>query len=252
MKRKVLGLILVVVAIIGITKDVSAKENVYYITANGIELTRHEYIYLTNFYWPGYPDIMTEDQYDELVEMEFFDSELTVVTQQESGLNLVGPGNSTQSTSHQTSAKHLTIGSACLPTKCIMNLLNTWSVSPGTRSWDVIGAYLSGVSLISHNGTYVSDSNGVTTTYNNLKTATNGVGNSVKLPDSGDDLIINMTFTVTRGGTVFGSYQHAAQNTTLWVSQDYTFSLGGYGNVFDFSETGYNTYDGMCGVDIDV
>ena len=64
--------------------------------------------------------------------------------------------------------------------------------------------------------------------------------------------MISMSFKVSKGGTVFGSYQHAMQNTTLPVSQDYNFSIVGYGNVFDYYGNAIGVYDGMNGVDINV
>jgi hypothetical protein len=87
-------------------------------------------------------------------------------------------------------------------------------------------------------------------TYNNLKTAYNGIGNSVKLPSSGSNIVVNMVFTTTLGGHIFGSYQHATQSITLPVAKSYTFSLGGYGNVFLFNGNAVGVYDGMAGVDI--
>ena len=76
-----------------------------------------------------------------------------------------------------------------------------------------------------------------------------GFGNSVLLP-SGSNLVINQILTTTPGGHIFASYQHAMQNVSLATSQLYTFSLGGYGNVFAFYGNAYGKYDGMAGVDI--
>ena len=131
-----------------------------------------------------------------------------------------------------------------------MNLKNTWDVSPSIRSWDNIGAYLDGISLIEHLQTYVTSTAG--TNYFSYLNTTNGIGNSVELPSVGEDIIITMTFKVSRGGTVYGSYQHAMQNTTLANSQNYTISLGGEGHVFLYTGNAIGLYDGMNGVDIDV
>ena len=87
--------------------------------------------------------------------------------------------------------------------------------------------------------------------FNNLKT-TNGIGNSVELPSTGEDIIVDTCFTVTRGGTVYGSYQHAMQSTTLANSQNYTLDYLGYGGVFLYYGNAIGIYDGMNGVDIDV
>ena len=250
MNKKVIMLLLVAIAIFGITTNVYAEE-AYYTTQNGIELSREEYEFLTTFYWPGYPDVMTKAQYEEFVDLDLVNSDITIKTYEEPVNELQGPGLEQRSTSHTTSTKHLQIGAACLPTKCIMSLVNTWLIDPSVTSWDVIGAYLSGVTLKSHSHTYVS-SDSYTYYFDNLDIQTNGFGNSVELPDDESDLIVNTSFTVSRGGTVFGSYQHATENTTLANSRLYNISFSGYGNVFDFYSTAVGVYDGMNGVDIDV
>ena len=247
--KKIVMLLLAVLCVFGITKNVYAEE-VYYTTQNGIELTREEYEFLTTFYGPGYLNIMTQDMYDEFVEEDLINSDVEIKTYSVSSLPLLNPGIQPNSTSHSTPYKTVQIGRACLPTYCIMSLKNTWHVSPNVRSWDNIGAYLDGVSLIQHNHTYV-DSTAGTIPFTNLIT-TNGIGNSVELPATGENITINMAFNVTRGGIVYGSYQHAMQTTTLANSQNYTLDILGYGNVFSYYGTAIGIYDGMNGVDITV
>ena len=164
---------------------------------------------------------------------------------------LQGPGLEQQSTSHSTPDKTIQIGKACLPTKCIISLVNTWHINPSITSWDVIGAYLDGVSLISHSHTYVSTAN-TTTYFDNLQVENDGFGNSVKLADYGTGFIVNTSFTVSRGGEVYGSYQHAMEDTTFANSQLYHIDYGGYGSVFNFYGTAFGVYDAMNGVNITV
>ena len=242
---KRIGLIIVaLIAVMGFSKNVYAESNTYYTTTKDIELTKEEYDFLTQFYWNDYPDYMTKAQYEEFKNSDLLDRKLKVKT-------LVNPNeNSVKSQEHGTNAKVLKIAAACSNT-CQVNLNLVWTVNPSVRSYDVIGAYLSGVSLISHDMTYVVSTSG-TTFFNNIKTAYNGIGNSVKLPASGSNIIVNMTFTTTTGGVIYGSYQHAMSNTTLPVSKYYNFSLAGYGNVFSFYGSASGIYDGMGGVDITV
>lgn len=251
--KKVLLVLFVGIAIFGIAKNTYALENPYYTTPNGIELTQEEYEFLVNFYGVGYLDIMTRDMYDEFVEEDLINSDVEIKTYNEPQLALLNPGMSPNSDTNATPAKTLQIGKACLPTYCIMSLVNTWHVSPNIRSWDNIGTYLYNVSLVNYTHAYVYSTAG-TVYYENWKTDPNGhgVGNSVKLPDTGEDILISMGFKVTKGGTVFGSYQHAAQNTTLLNSQNYTLDLGGYGGVFLYNGNAIGVYDGMNGVDINV
>ena len=247
--KKIVMLLLAVLCVFGITKNGYAEE-VYYTTPNGIELTREEYEFLTTFYSPGYLNIMTQDMYDEFVEDDLIHSDVEIKTYSVPSLPLLNPEIQPNSTSHSTPYKTVQIGRGCLSTYCTISLKNTWHVSPNVRSWDNIGAYLDGVSLQKHNHTYV-DSTAGTTYFSNLNT-TNGIGNSVELPATGEDITINMSFKVSRGGIVYGSYQHAMQTTTLANSQNYTLDILGYGNVFSYYGTAIGIYDGMNGVDITV
>ena len=247
MKRvKVLSFILVAFLIIGINMNVYASE-VYYTTPNGIDLTEEEYKFITVFYGEQYLKIMTEDQYKEFVDADLLTKRVTI---KKVDLYPNQFGISPQSNTHSTPEKTLQIGSAC-SSMCYTSILLRWHASPNIRSYDVIGAYFHNVSLIDHNTTYVYSTAG-TEYYNNLKTTSKGIGNTVKLPDKGDDIVVNMMFTNTKNGTIFGSYQHAMQNTTLLVSQNYEFSLNGHGNVFLFTGNAVDVYDEMTGVDVDV
>ena len=247
--KKIVMLLLAVLCVFGITKNVYAEE-AYYTNPNGVELTREEYDFLTTFYNSVYPSIMTRDMYERFVETDLMNSEVQIVSYTEPQLPLLNPGLPPTSQSHSTTAKTVQIASGCYTDFCIIDLQNTWHASPGIRSWDNIGAYLDGINLISHDGTYVYSTAGLNW-FSNLNT-TNGVGNSVKLPDTGENIIVDMSFTVSRGGTVYGSYQHAMQNTTLLNSQNYTISIGGYGGVFLYNGNAIGVYDGMNGVDIDI
>ena len=245
MKRKVLQMMLLGIAIFGIMSKAYANESVYYTTPNGIELTEREYNFLTTFYWDNYVNIMTEEQYEEFANSDLLERELITSSSNE---NMCSP----QGTSHTTPYKNLKISAACSSGNCSVSLVNTWLVNPSVRSYDVIGFFLNGPSLISYVTATVSNS---TTTYyyNNVKTdyGSNytGFGNSVLLP-SGTNLIVNQVITTTTGGTIYGSYQHAVENVTLPVSKSYTFSIGGYGRVFSFYGNAVGKYDGMGGVEI--
>lgn len=247
--KKIVMLLLTVLCVFGIAKNVYAEE-AYYTNPYGVEFTREEYEFLTTFYNPKHPEIMTREMYDQFIEDDLMNSEVEIITYNEPQLPLLNPGIGPNSTSHSTSYKTVQIGRGCFPTLCTITIQNTWHVSPSVRSWDNIGAYLDGVSLISHDDTYVYSTSG-TNHFEYLNT-TNGLGNSVELPSTGENIIISMDFKVTRGGTVYGSYQHAMQTTTLANSQNYTLDYLGYGGVFLYYGTAIGIYDGMNGVDIDV
>lgn len=241
MKRRVMGILLVAITIFGININKAYAES-YYTNSNGVEFTQEEYDFLTTFYWDSYVENMTEEQYEVFINSDLLSRELTTASTTET---MCSP----QSTSHTTSYKNLKISAAC-SSDCVVSLVLTWLGNPTVRSYDVIGTYLSNVSLLSAAQATVSNT---TTTYyySNTKTAYNGFGNSVLLP-SGSNLIVNQIITTTTGGHVYGSYQHATQAVTLPVSKDYNFSLAGYGSVFSFYGNAVGIYDGMAGVDIAV
>ena len=252
MRKRGFWLLLVAIVLMGFTKNVYASGTVYYTTNNGIDLTREEYDFLSQFYGRPYVDIMTQDQYDEFIEEDLLHSDVSYKTRTIQKSALINPGNRPRSSYNKEGPKYVQIGAACLPTKCIMSLVANWEDGdPYTTSWDVIGAWFDDVAYISHSHTYVS-TDYYTYYFNNLKLEADGIGNSVDLPDDDSNYIINMAFSVTRGGTVYGSYQHAMENTTLANSQLYTIDFSGYGNVFDFYGTAFDVYDGMNGVDINV
>lgn len=247
MKRRVINILLLAIALFGMSIcPTKARENVYYTTPNGIELTEEEYRFLTTFYWDSYVDNMTEEQYEDFVNSDLLERRFTTASTSDDIMC------SPNSTSHTTSYKNLKISAAC-SSYCTVSIVLTWLVNPSVRSYDVIGTYMTGnVSLLNYAAASVSN---LTNTYyyNNsivdYDPAYTGLGNSVLLP-SGSNLVINQILTTTPGGHIFASYQHAVQNVSLATSQLYNFSLAGYGNVFDFYGNAYGKYDGMAGVDI--
>lgn len=251
MKKKVVGLIVIIVAVLSVTSNVFAEGNVYYTTPNGIELTRDEYIFLTTFFWDGYPDIMTEAQYKEFKDLDLVHREIHIKKSGQTDKTIGPVQNNPRGTYHYQNGRSLQIGAACDNTTCYNSILAIWSESPNVRSYDVIGAYITNATLISHQNTFVYSTSGMVD-YLELMATNHGLGNTVKLPTVGENILINMTFTSTKNGRIYGSYQHAMSFTTVNVSQDYTFSLGGYGNVFDFGSSALGVYDATAGVDIDI
>mgnify|MGYP002569071402 CR=1 FL=1 len=238
-------LLVLLVSIIGFNcLSVSAKENEYYYTnEQGVNLTQEEYEFLTKMYWDDYPKIMTQQDYENFKDLNILGQDITVKVIDESDKS------NTRSSFHETGSKRLKIATTC-SSNCYHSVTLTWKTNPTIRSYDVIGAYFNGVSLTNNPTTQVIANNS-TTFATNLKRATNGIGTSFKLP-SGSNIIINQTFSTTKGGTVYASYQHATSNTTLSTSQNYTFSTLGYGRVFLFSGSARNIYDAMNGVDITI
>ncbi len=219
---------------------VNAQEN-YYENVQGVKLTEKEYNFYTNMYWEGYQEYITVDDYETFKKMDVFDKEIDK--------KIVSNSPLTRTTSVTSNNRVLSITKVC-STNCVFSLVNSWNSKPTIRSYDVIGVRLKGVKLVSKNGVLVTGAN-YSKKYDSAKSFDNGFGYSILLPNV-ENIRTTLTFTTTKGGTVYGSYQHAISNTTESISKQYTIGLGGYGGVFNFTGTAKNIYDKAPGVDISV
>lgn len=228
-------------------ENVSASyDNSAWFTNNyGVVLNKDEYDFITDFYYEGFQSYIDKELYNVI----FADSDvINSKIEKVSNISELMPYSSV----HQTASKKLTISSSCT-SSCLISINVEWLKSPVIRSYDVIGAYLSGVKLSTVPNTKVINSTGsnTTSTYN-LDGYGNGFGTSIALLPSGNDMKITQTFRTTGKGTIYGSYQHATSNVTLEQSQNYTISRTGYGGVFLFDNSVRNYYDAMAGVSIDI
>ena len=241
------GINLVLLLLVGLfVSFISVKaEDYYYINDNGVTFTREQYEFISEMYYDGYQAYMTED------DMAYFDGidmiPGTVETKTYEDFSYIGGGYQLMATSHETASKRLKIaksGSAVAVT-C------AWKKSPNVRSYDLIGVYLNGPSIIGSGSARINYSGG--TIYpSNEKQPSNGYGAVIKLPTGGNSIVASTTFAVTGSGRIYGSYQHAAASISLANASSFTIGNGGLGNVFKFSSTTIsNKYDAMGGVFID-
>ena len=87
----------------------------------------------------------------------------------------------------------------------------------------------------------------------NMKRTTYGIGQSMNLFNNGKlyKLAMHIEIEEPVNGNVYGTYQHARHSNanTLAISQSYTFSNNGLGNVLYYSNSTYRGYyDNMDGV----
>ena len=198
-------------------------------------------------FYDGFHDVVTADDYSKI----FLEDITNGVISSNSVDYLSGNIYSPLATSHSTASKTLTISSSC-STNCLISIVAIWKKSPVVRSYDLMGAYLSNVSLVGDITTIARNSTGTNYSSGTVQSV-NGFGESVLLLSSGSDMKITQYFYVTPGGMVYGSYQHAKSSISLANSMKYSISLSGYGNVFLFNNTSIsNHYDGMGGVNINV
>lgn len=135
-----------------------------------------------------------------------------------------------------------------------VTLTGTWSVVPNVHSYDVIAVRLSGCSLngsFTFKQTYVSSGNLYYVTNGTDQYFSNGFGSSALL-QYGTDNEYSLTFRISGSGTIYGTYQHAAQSVTLNDSLNYGIGAGGHGNVIRFAAGVALKYDQMNGVDLAV
>lgn len=217
----------------------------FYYTNGIIKLTEKEYNFVKEFYDENFLLNMTIEDYYWLEELNINnnDIEIKVAFLEPTEIVLYGANVSSNS-------KRIAIAKSCYTNYCVITTTITFLVDPNIRSYDVVGARFSGTSLYNKNTTTQVRSSVGTTTYSNYQYLNNGFGNSIKLPDSGNSIIVQQKFYVKPTGTVYASYQHATTSVSLATSQMYFISMIGYGGVFTFTGTAVGVYDATTGVDI--
>ncbi len=199
------------VCALGVTlMQVNAKEY-YYENNNGVKLTEQEYNFYTEMYWEGYQEYISKNDYDYFKNMNIFEQKVIKHTVNDTPLT-----RGATVTSH---LRTLSISKACSE-KCVISLVNRWNGNPTIKSYDVIGVRLKNVSLVSKTGVLVTGTN-YSKMYNSSKDFDSGFGYSILVPNV-DNIKATLTFTTTTGGTVYGSYQHAATNTTENISEQFS------------------------------
>ncbi len=230
-----------VVGIFG-TIQVQAK-NFYFVNDNNVEMSEKEYNFFTEMYWEGYQQFVSKEEYDNIRDNGFFESEIQKVENIDTYLVPF-------SLTHETKSKKLSIAKACSST-CLISITNNWKGVPNVKSYDIIGALFTGnINRINEPRTEVYYASGKNSS-NVIKYDNNGFGASIKLPNTNEILTVNQTFQVMGNGKIYASYQHATKSITQNNSLNFRINIGGYGKVFDFYNNAYGVYDGMGGVDID-
>ena len=167
---------------------------------------------------------------------------------------------------YQTTMKRLymQVVSSSASTK-IVTITNTWLSLPKVRSFDVIALRPEANSMtINVNSNTISgyqNWDGNVINYNGISsntkksssfTGNGGIGISMNIVDNvSSSLETSMTVYFLCGNSTFsiaGTYQHATSDVTLAQSQNYSFSLSGYGNVLSFASSVASKYDDMQGV----
>ena len=200
--KKILFIFTIMVFYAGIC-NASAYE-VYYTNSNNVSFTKEEYEFISKILYDGYQKDMTLEEYNNLLSNGISDNIQKV------SYETINPLD----TEHTTANKSLTITKVKFPSYSLISVVAKWLNNPVVRSYDLIGAYLDGVSLTGGINTKVSSEEDTTFFYD-IKNDTNGFGVSVKLPDKAGSIIVSQTFSVIGSGNVYASYQHATSNKNI-------------------------------------
>ena len=227
----------------------------YYTNHLGVEFTREQYDFYTYVMHDGFQEFVTQDLLDEIANEDIESLEIEKVSlcpnpiQQGNMGNIANPQD--DNTYVSTSAKALEMTKACNSLNFCRVYANVeWFGEPNQKSYDVMGAYLDGPTVIGTPVVIVSTEDDFAGP-DVIKYETDGFGAVAPVID-GDNLEFDMTFPYSGTGTIFISYQHAMSYITLANAQLFNIDLVGYGNVFDFYGAAIGVYDEMPGVYMDV
>ncbi len=243
--KKIVIRVIIALFIMFITMDNSMAmdklNGVYYKNSNGVVLSEKEYQFVNQFYGSNYFETMTLEDYKWIQDLKIDQNEIEIKSS--SNTNILPFGTSTTQ-----NGRNIQIVKSCSG-NCIIIVKCQWNSIPSVKSYDVMGARFVDTDLASDVITTRISSTSGTEYSSDLVRLTRGFGVSVKVP-SGSNISVEQKYTVTKGGTIYATHQHAKQNITLATSKLYTITSSGYGRVFGFYGSALNVFDQMNGVDI--
>ena len=111
-------------------------ESIFYKNANGVILSEHEYNFYSEFYWNGYQENLTAEEFENAKIMNIFDKEITK-KEIKNHLSVKERGSSVTGNLRTT-----TISKSC-SNKCLVSLVTSWNGIPYIKSYNVVGARVS-------------------------------------------------------------------------------------------------------------
>ncbi len=240
MKRTFIIFALLLLTVFSI--NVNASELEGYTNQYGVTFSQEEYDFISKFYFDGYQEYMTMDAYNSFIDSDIMNADISIKVYN----NEIMP----MSSIYETNMKQLKVSTACY-TDCNVTTVLSWKSLPSVRSYDLIGAYFDGTSLISGVSSFMFyDSSKVSPAYS-TKSA-DGVSSTFKLPSKASNLNFTQEFIVAKSGSINVSYQHARKSISLANSKKFSLSKNGYGGVFKFQESIRPYYDAMGGLTINL
>lgn len=240
---------ILIACIFGFATVVSADE-IYYTNENGVEFTQFQYEALCKFIGEENVENYTQAEFDMMEIGSMTEDNTNYVILDDNKTEDSNSGITTYGAAYETTYKRLTLSTYCSGSYCAATTYLTWKKNPSVRSYDVIGVRIlsttfydttAGVALKSGGKVYGSEAK---------VTASNGIGNVVKLTSGDVEYAQQITHITNGSGTVFASYQHAVKSITLAQAKAFSFSGSGPGSVFNWSNN--DLFDQMAGVHLAV
>lgn len=242
MKSKLLFIALIGIIFNLFVCNVSANEQTYYTNNKGVSFSKEEYDFISEFYFVGYQDYMSEEDYLNFTNSNIMNGDIKIVSSE--------TPKQTRESVYETSMKILKVSSSC-STNCVIVTTLSWKSNPVVRSYDHIGAYFNSTSLVeSPNTKLLFGTNTIFPTY--TVSNSNGIADAIKLPSGNSTMNIIQQYSVRRSGSINVSYQHARKSITLANSKRFKFSYNGYGGVFNYEAAVTNYYDAMRGLTLNL
>ncbi len=145
-------------------------------------LNEEEYNFFSEMYWDEYQEYLLKEDFEQPIEKQ----EIVV-----------------------SNLSRFTLSKACSQVY-VLTLVTAWTESSFINSYDVVGARVADASLTSVRSALVTGTN-YAKTYSIPQTFNKG--NSILVSNIENSKVI-LTFTTTKSGTAYGSYQHAVFNIT--------------------------------------
>ena len=223
--KKIFCLLILCILFFDNVKANTTDETIFYSNDLGTKFSEKEYNFINQMFYEGYQSNIIKDEIEKI--------EIPVVN--EYSLN--------------NSGRVLNLTKSC-GTTCLVAMNISWNSIPQIKEYDVLGFRIENVEIKSTNSVKIS-ANNYSKTYSYNKSSKEGRGFSIVLPNA-NNIKISASIYATKGGKVYGAYQHAKEKVSLDVSKLYNFSSSGSGKVMQFYGKAFGKYDDINGLNISV
>ena len=236
--KKIFCLLILCILFFDNVKANTTDEAIFYSNDLGTKFSEKEYNFINQMFYEGYQKYITKDELEKMrisniIKDEIEKIEIPVVN--EYSLNNGG--------------RVLNLTKSC-GTTCLVAMNISWNSIPQIKEYDVLGFRIENVEIKSTNSVKIS-ANNYSKTYSYNKSSKEGRGFSIVLPNA-NNIKISASIYATKGGKVYGAYQHAKEKVSLDVSKLYNFSSSGSGKVMQFYGKAFGKYDDINGLNISV